>query len=588
MLKRIGITAFVLLAMGVAAPSGRAVEPWQKLLPAKVSDLDAIQQRLQENLPDAMKATVAVLVRNGAGSGVIVSPDGLVLTAGHVIEAPGRDVRIVLSDGRILKGKSLGTDRGADTGMIQIQGKGPFPFAPLGDLSQVRAGDWCFALGHPEGPDLKRGIVVRLGRVISANKLLVWSDCILLGGDSGGPLLDLDGRVIGINSWISLPTEANFHVPISAFQTRWNKLAAGTQIGNPTARPNMRHKRPEGPGVLDVRDRVNGAGVRDVTAPIAAKFRPSIVRIMANGKPVGLGTVIGADGQILTRALPTGESLGVVLADGRGFRAKQLATDEKNHLALVKIAATGLVPVKWSHEKDPSRGTWVVTPLPAPSAPSAPIPGKGTNGKSPAGGSADQLGIISASRRPIEREGGAMGVVMGPYLDGGVGIVKVLPKSGAAAAGLRVGDVVTKVNDERILNTESLRDEVRLHDPGEIVHLQVRRGDATVKIDVKLGDRVTTFDAMDRNMQMSPGTTRARSGFEAVIEHDTPLKDSQMGGPLVGLDGRVVGLNVARFDRAQTFAIPADLAARIAQQLILEVRYANPEPVKAFDITGTR
>jgi serine protease Do len=109
-----------------------------------------------------------------------------------------------------------------------------------------------------------------------------------------------------------------------------------------------------------------------------------------------------------------------------------------------------------------------------------------------------------------------------------------------------------------------------------------------MKLDVKLGDRVTVFDSLDRNMQMSPGTTHARSGFDAVIEHDTPLEDHLMGGPLVGLDGRVVGINVARYDRAQTFAIPADLASRIAQQLMLEVRYANPEPVKAFDITGTR
>ena len=90
--------------------------------------------------------------------------------------------------------------------------------APRGSVS---LGDWCFGLGHPGGFDQERGIVVRIGRVIGNKNETMQTDSRLLGGDSGGPLFDFDGRVIAIHSRISKKPDENFHVPIESFLANW-------------------------------------------------------------------------------------------------------------------------------------------------------------------------------------------------------------------------------------------------------------------------------------------------------------------------------------------------------------------------------
>ena len=94
---------------------------------------------------------MAVQSGGGAGSGVIVSKDGLVLTAGHVSGRPGRSVKIVLPDGRRLNAVTMGGSEISDSGMCKIQDKGDWPFAPMAEKGKSQVGDWCFALGHPGG-----------------------------------------------------------------------------------------------------------------------------------------------------------------------------------------------------------------------------------------------------------------------------------------------------------------------------------------------------------------------------------------------------------------------------------------------------
>ncbi|MEM7383541.1 MAG: trypsin-like peptidase domain-containing protein [Verrucomicrobiota bacterium] len=199
------------------------------LAPQSIQDLLNIQKHLKQILPKAEKATVAVL-GVGAGSGVIVSPDGYVLTAGHVSGKPGRTVGIILADGRKMSGVTLGKVDHADAGMIKISGEGRFPHVPMAAPESVRVGDWSFALGHPGGPDRDRGAVVRLGRVIWQSDETMRTDCKLLGGDSGGPLFDLNGRVTGIHSRISKRPDENYHVPVATFRKFWEPMIAGKDV----------------------------------------------------------------------------------------------------------------------------------------------------------------------------------------------------------------------------------------------------------------------------------------------------------------------------------------------------------------------
>jgi serine protease Do len=197
-----------------------------KPVPENVADLRVIQKQLQSIVKHLQQCTVCVQIGRAAGSGVIVSEDGFVLTAAHVCGAPGRSVTLILADGRSVSGKTLGMYRTVDAGLIKISDEGKWPFAEMGDSTKLKIGDWCVATGHPGGYRSDRAPVLRLGRVVLNLRGVIQSDCPLAGGDSGGPLFDIDGKVIGINSRIGAPTSWNFHVPVSQYSSHWDRLVA--------------------------------------------------------------------------------------------------------------------------------------------------------------------------------------------------------------------------------------------------------------------------------------------------------------------------------------------------------------------------
>jgi serine protease Do len=210
--------------------SASALDPASTKVPANISELKALQGRIQDMVKKVMPATVGVMKGNSAGSGVIVSEDGYVLTAAHVIgNKADQDVTLIMPDGKHVKAKTCGSNSGIDSGMIKISEEGKWPFAPLGDSSALKKGEWCFSLGHPGGYHSNRKPVLRVGRILDSTDTVVRTDCTLVGGDSGGPLFDLDGRVIGIHSRIGLPIVFNFHVPVDTFRETWDRLAKGDE-----------------------------------------------------------------------------------------------------------------------------------------------------------------------------------------------------------------------------------------------------------------------------------------------------------------------------------------------------------------------
>lgn len=200
---------------------------FRKSVPQTVEDARQIEEHVTRLIEQCRKATVGLRVGRAYGTGVIVSKDGLILTAGHVISRPGRDVEVTLWDGTKVKGETLGRNRSLDSGMIELSGDRDWPFAELSSDETPYPGTWCLALGHPGGYDAKRGIVARLGRTIISRKRFLQTDCELVGGDSGGPLFDMSGRVLAIHSRIGEATNYNFHVPVAIFREEWERLKSG-------------------------------------------------------------------------------------------------------------------------------------------------------------------------------------------------------------------------------------------------------------------------------------------------------------------------------------------------------------------------
>lgn len=202
-----------------------------KKAPESREDLEAIQRTLIKALPKAREATVCIDIGDGSGSGVIVSADGLVMTAAHVSTGVGKDVTVILEDGRKLKAETLGLVAGVDAALVKITEKGPFPFVEIDREGSTRLGDWVFSLGHSGGFDKDRGSVVRLGRLVRVANSTIQTDCSLIGGDSGGPLFDMEGRVIGIHSRVGEQLQVNMHVPVKEFIGNWDGMMDSQFIG---------------------------------------------------------------------------------------------------------------------------------------------------------------------------------------------------------------------------------------------------------------------------------------------------------------------------------------------------------------------
>ncbi len=209
-------------------------------VPKDLQQLQALETQQREIAKRAALCTVNVqLESNDVGStqggGVIITGDGYVLTAAHVAERPGKRVKIVLGDGRIVSARTLGMNRGVDAGLIKIdsgQNDGePWQHASVGSSKPLTAGMWCMATGHPGGFDQQRGVVVRVGRILAVRPGSIVTDCALIGGDSGGPLFDLSGRLIAIHSRIGNDVADNLHVPVHHYKNDWDDLAAGKAWG---------------------------------------------------------------------------------------------------------------------------------------------------------------------------------------------------------------------------------------------------------------------------------------------------------------------------------------------------------------------
>ena len=188
---------------------------------------------MQKVLP----ATISLFsTKSGAsGSGVVVSKDGLILTAGHVVRGSD-EMTVVFPNGKQATGKVLGANYTRDTAMVQIMDPKPtfgWPHAGIGKSQKLASGDLVIALGHAGGYDPVRTPPVRFGRVIAQGQdHFLNTDCTLIGGDSGGPLFDLNGSVVGIHSSIGDSLSSNNHAGITGVLQDWEKLKKGETWGS--------------------------------------------------------------------------------------------------------------------------------------------------------------------------------------------------------------------------------------------------------------------------------------------------------------------------------------------------------------------
>jgi serine protease Do len=631
-------TLAALLALSAAfAPAARAddlksaqptglLAALDKPAPEGIDDLKAIQDQVKQVLEKVIPCTVNIRDGAGQGSGVIVSEDGYVLTAGHVSREANRDVFVTLKDGTSLKAKTLGANHKIDSGLLKITAPKPsggWPHVEMGKSAELKKGQWVITTGHPGGFQRERTPVVRVGKVLRATDELVQTDCTIVGGDSGGPLFDMTGKVVGIHSRIAFRLTDNIHVPVDTYRATWDRLLKGEVWGNGylgfNADPKAKNCRveevvkdsPAAKGGLQVDDVVislNGkkigtlddlrqavaevpvnvevplgvergdevielkvkVGTRNTMLPggpmeiarevvaknspkvlsafrdVAGKARQSTVKVLCDGKEAALGTVVGADGWVLTKFSELkGKTTSCKLADGRDLEATLVGRDVEFDLAMLKVDARGLTAVEWTPSKEAPVGSWLASAGP---------------GQDPVA-----VGVVSVAVRkgnPKDprlyfdpAKSGFLGVSL-EVADTGVKISQVTPDSGASRAGLKEGDVVLLVDGKAVKDVPEVQAAIGAHKPNEEVKLKIKRGSDEKEITAKLGRRPPDRGDIQNNMGGTLSTRRV--GFPSFLQHDTVLSPDQCGGPVVDLDGKVIGINIARAGRTESYAIPSE------------------------------
>lgn len=305
--------------------------------------------------------------------------------------------------------------------------------------------------------------------------------------------------------------------------------------------------------------RLTGKEVTKVFEPIRLVLQESSAVVLDGWKSVGYGVVVSSDGQILVKASEISdlEKLSIRVGAKSYKEVKVAAVNPEWDVALIKIEAEGLVPVTWA-DGEVVHGMWVVS-----------------NGSTSRQRRRVRVGIISANTREIA---GAVPVVLGLVLqkseaeDHDIVVEAVAEKSGAERAGIKEGDLIKAAEGVDLKDREQLLAMLKTKSAGDELALTVERDGEKMEFSVELAARSDVFaERKTRNDAMSGRTSGRRSSFKRVLQHDIGLSERSVGGPLLDLEGHCVGMNIARFSRAESFAIPAAELKEILGELLQDV-----------------
>jgi serine protease Do len=278
------------------------------------------------------------------------------------------------------------------------------------------------------------------------------------------------------------------------------------------------------------------------------------VQILAESKQIALGSIVRDNGWISTKSSEVPDTpIDIRLSDGT--RAQGLVKIRRPDLdmALIKIDRTDLPTIRWNSEAEVPLGGWLA------SADSWSLP--------------LALGVVSVRNRTIRQERAVLGVQLSAKHDAAF-VENVVVGSGAERAGIRNGDVIREINDQPLTSRTAVLETLMAIAAGQRISIGVERDGSTVKLAAQMMDLSNSL--LDPTEMEVNGSISARAtGFRNVIQHDTVLAPYHCGGPLIDVDGNVVGMNIARAGRVCSYALPAKLVSTTVDEMLESVAKQN-------------
>lgn len=482
-------------------------------------------------------------------SGVVISADGYILTAAHTI-LPGKNYKVFFPDGRECIAVALGkienkeTPGIPDVGMMKITDKGTYPFAEMGYSASLLKDEPCISISYPESLDQTLP-TLRLGRIAEVKNEygFIRSTCKMEPGDSGGPLFDYRGRVIGLHSAIDVSEEMNFEIPVDLYRRYWTALNSETLY---TAFPEKTDPVKADPLSLILQKESRKKALHpDFDLPIIKNSCFTISSIIKGQQQridaclLNVETASNGKKQfLLSKNTMVGENAEGVI-NGVKVPIKLIGKDQEIDLALFSLEQhiTGGIDLNIT-ETDTVKiemGKLLYS-----------INHAGKVIRSVLGSSLFNLPKINS--QPYL---GAMVV----YNASPVQFSLIKEGSPAEKAGIKVGDELISINGKAIKKANEFAPEMMKYWADDEVTFEWANASGKTKKTFKLDGRGQSVSNHPAD-KFEGGKSERRDGFNAVFTHDAAIKANDCGSPVFDWEGHFYGINIARFSRTSTVVIP--------------------------------
>jgi serine protease Do len=533
---------------------------------------DSYSQRIADTLPLLIHAAIekaypaSVRIRgydtvsnqqmSAQFSGVVVSREGHILTVAHTT-IPGKTYSVTFPDGKAAIAIALGkinfpeTPILPDAAMMKIIGGGEWPFALMGRSSDLKINEPCISIAYPESlnqplPAVRFGCITQ----VRNDKGFVQSSCIMEPGDSGGPLFDYMGRVIGLHSAVDVSERINYEVPVDLYRKYWTALNKAEHYTRFPATEDTIAADPLAGRLITV------PALEDMNAALKTTVYDGLSLKISSWVDGAQQTILGALFSVRGKSVVVSKSSVVgeqplITINNKQLKATVMFRDRSNDLVLLELASRLKkgITLPLSMQAADSLGKFLLSPQP------------------------DTISIASVkgSREfslPRMTSLAFLGAAIAP-VDGPLALTVVQPGSPAAESGLQAGDLVLSINGVTIKKAEDYGLELSRYWPGDKIVIESQRNGTLYTKEIVLGTRPRQPATHPAEM-FSGGKSNRRDGFESVFSHDAILRPEQCGGPVFDTYGHFYGINIARFSRTSSLVIPAGIVQQFIQVHLLQ------------------